>query len=479
MQTARTPVIPDYITVHLGDPNDPSAPNVRVSFPDYIKNVASSELYPTWPENALRANIYAQISFALNRVYTEWYRSRGFDFDITNSTRYDQAFVQGREIFENIGQLVDEMFRDYLARPGSVVPLFAQFCDGVRVQCEGLSQWGSVALAEQGMTPYEILTHYYGPDLNIIRNAPVSPNIPSYPGQPLARNEATNENVDMRNAVRSLQIRLNRISNNYPAIPKIYPVNGFFDITTENAVKEFQRIFNLTQDGVVGPATWYRIIYIYTSVRRLAELDSEGLTLEDVAEQYPQELTEGVTATPVRVIQYYLSVINQFQPLVSAPPISGVYGPETTAAVRSFQQYVGLPATGVVDDTTWDRIYQTYKGIVATAPKALTQGGIPIFPGRTLLRGSTGPDVTQMQEYLNFIAGTFTEIPSFPVTGYFGDQTVDAVVAFQNLFGMEPLGVIDAATWNAIATVYNDLQKGLEVRPGQYPGYVLGEEAQQ
>lgn len=473
----ETPQIPDYITVHLGTPDDTSAPNVRVSFPEYIKNVASSELYPTWPENALRANIYAQISFALNRIYTEWYRSRGYDFDITNSTRFDQAFVQGREVFDNIGMLVDEMFQDYLARPGRVEPLFAQYCDGVQVQCEGLSQWGSVPLAEQGMTPYDILTHYYGSDLNIIRDTPVSPNIPSYPGTPLQR---TVEGIDVhdiqiRNAVRDLQVRLNRISNNYPAIPKIYPVNGFFDISTENAVKEFQRIFNLTPDGIVGPATWYRIIYVYTSVKRLAELDSEGLTLEDVSLQISEELQEGDSGDSIRALQYYLSVIGQYQRTIPSVEITGTFSPATTAAVRAFQQLAGLPQTGIVDQETWDRIYQSYKGIVDAVPDALEQGGVPLFPGRTLVRGMTGEDVSRMQEYLNFLSGTYPDIAPFPVTGYLGDQTVNAIIAFQQVVGLDPDGAIGPATWNEIVSAYFDLQRGLQVQPGQYPGYELGQ----
>lgn len=173
------PYIPETITVHLGRPDDPTARNVTVPFPDYIKNVASSEIYPTWPEEAIRANMYAQISFALNRIYTEWYRSQGYDFDITNSTAFDQAYVEGRDIFDNISEIADELFNDYLVRPGSVEPLFAQYCDGDRVQCDGLSQWGTVPLAEAGLSPYEILTEFYGPDLAIVRDAPTAPNLGS------------------------------------------------------------------------------------------------------------------------------------------------------------------------------------------------------------------------------------------------------------------------------------------------------------
>ena len=164
------PVVPETITVHLGAPGE-SARNVVVPFAQYIKNVASHEIYPTWPESAIRANILAQISYALNRVYTEYYRARGYDFDITSTTRYDQAYMEDGDIFENISRIVDDIFNNYIVRQGSVEPLFAQFCDGVRTRCGGLSQWGSVDLAEEGMTPYEILQYYYGGDINLVMNA--------------------------------------------------------------------------------------------------------------------------------------------------------------------------------------------------------------------------------------------------------------------------------------------------------------------
>lgn len=167
MPETLTPVIPQNITVHLGPPDSP-AENVTVNFVDYIKNVASSEIYPTWPEEALRANIYAIISYALNRVYTEWYPSRGYDFDITNTTAFDQAFVPNREIFQNISRIVDEVFNNYVVRQGEVQPLFTQFCNGTTSQCQGLSQWGTVDLAESGLTAYEILQSYYGQDIGIV-----------------------------------------------------------------------------------------------------------------------------------------------------------------------------------------------------------------------------------------------------------------------------------------------------------------------
>ena len=235
---ATIPYIPENITVHLGAP-DANARNITLPFADYIANVASSEIYPTWPENALRANIYAQISFALNRIYTEYYRSRGYDFDITNSTAIDQSFVYGRDIFENIRQLTEELFPNYIRRQGSVEPLFAAYCDGVRVTCPGLSQWGTVDLARQGLTPYEILTYYYGNDIDIVTNAPVQGITGSVPTEPLRLGNVGNN-------VRTIQVRLNRISDNYPAIPKIAVTDGIFSEDTEDAVRAFQEIFGLT-----------------------------------------------------------------------------------------------------------------------------------------------------------------------------------------------------------------------------------------
>ncbi|MFR8774479.1 MAG: peptidoglycan-binding protein [Eggerthellaceae bacterium] len=253
MPDIARPVIPETITVHLGTP-DSAAQNVTLSFPDYIKNVASSEIYPTWPEAAIRANIYAQVTFALNRVYTEWYRSRGYDFDITSSTQYDQAFVYGRDVFNNISQIVDEIFNNYVVRQGSVEPLFTQFCNGTSVTCQGLSQWGTVELANRGFTPYEMLQYYYGDDINIVRNAAVEPFIGSYPGTPFGFGSSGNE-------VRTIQTELNRISDNYPAIPKIIPTNGFYRESTAEAVRVFQGVFGLPQTGIVNKATWYQIKY--------------------------------------------------------------------------------------------------------------------------------------------------------------------------------------------------------------------------
>ena len=240
------PFVPQQITVHLGAPGS-SAANVTVPFIDYVTNVASSEIYPTWEEDALRANILAIVSFALNRVYTEFYRSRGYDFDITNSTAYDQYFVNGRSIFENVGRIVDEFFNDYLRRPGFVEPLAAKFCNGTTVTCEGLSQWGSQNLARQGYNYVQIIRSYYG-NVEIVPNAPIQGYTTSYPGTPLRRG-STGPYVVV------IQTELNRISQNYPAIPKLANVDGIFGSRTEASVRKFQEIFGLSPDGIVGPGT--------------------------------------------------------------------------------------------------------------------------------------------------------------------------------------------------------------------------------
>ncbi|MBE6663146.1 MAG: hypothetical protein E7602_01435 [Ruminococcaceae bacterium] len=275
------PVIPRYVTVHLGPP-DSDAPNVTVPFADYIKNVASSEIFPTWPENAIRANIYAQISFALNRIFTAYYRSRGYNFDITNSIGIDQSFFNGREIFENISNIVDEIFNDYIVMGDSVEPYFTAYCDGREITCNGLQQWDTVALAEQGLTPYEILQRFYGDNINIVTNAPIGDRISTWDGITLGYGS-------IGNAVQQIQIRLNRISKNFSAIPKINPVNGIFDTDTENAVRAFQNAFDLEEDGLVGKETWYAIQRTYSAVKRLNDLASEGLSREEVKRSRKEE----------------------------------------------------------------------------------------------------------------------------------------------------------------------------------------------
>lgn len=352
------PYIPQNITVHLGSPSS-NAANVTVPFSDYVKNVASSEIYPTWDESALRANILAIVSFALNRVYTEFYRSRGYDFDITNNTAYDQAFVNGRSFFDSISRLVDELFNDYLRRPGFVEPLAAKFCNGTTVTCEGLSQWGSQNLAQQGYNSVQILQSYYG-NVERVDNAPIRGITSSYPGTPL-RQGSTGPNVVV------IQVALNRIAQSYPAIPKIPAADGIFGSRTAATVRSFQQIFGLTPDGIVGPATWYAIVRLYTAVTSLSELRSQGQQFYSINWAPPGALQVGDTGEKVRQLQYMLSVISRYVPSIPGISVDGIYGTRTRAAVLAAQRRFQLPETGSVDNITWDEIYDQYSGIENTS----------------------------------------------------------------------------------------------------------------
>ncbi len=401
-----SPYVPQRITVHLGSPSS-NAANVTVSFSDYVKNVASSEIYPTWEESALRANILAIVSFALNRVYTEFYRSRGYDFDITNNTAFDQAFVNGRNYFENVSAIVDELFNDYLRRPNFVEPLAAKFCNGTTVTCDGLSQWGSQNLAQQGYTSSQILRNYYG-DVETVLNAPIRNIRASYPGMPLRRG-STGPNVVV------LQTSINRIAQNYPAIPKIASVDGIFGSRTEASIRAFQQIFGLSADGIVGPATWYAIVRLYTAVTDLSELRSQGQQFYAINWQAPNALSSGDTGEKVRLLQYMLSVLSAYIP--SIPPVNtdGIYGPQTRAAVLSVQRRFNLPETGNVDTATWDEIYDQYSGIENTALRneetfpINRQAALPAFRPTTNSRRNGSTQSTNQSAYSR--TTTLTQFP--------------------------------------------------------------------
>ena len=385
------PFIPQRITVHLGAPSAYAA-NVTVSFSDYVKNVASSEIYPTWDDSALRANILAIVSFALNRVYTEFYRSRGYDFDITNNTAYDQAFVNGRSFFSNISRLVDELFNDYLRRPGFVEPLAAKFCNGTTVTCEGLSQWGSQNLAQQGYTSTQILRSYYG-NVEIVNNAPIRGITSSYPGTPLRRG-SSGPNVVI------IQVELNRISQNYPAIPKLPSVDGIFGSRTEASVKAFQQIFDLNPDGIVGPATWYALVRLYTAVTSLSELRSQGQQFYSINWEYPDPLQEGDTGDKIRHLQYMLSVLSAYIPAIPPLEMDGIYGPATKNAVLAAQRWFGLPETGEVDDRTWDEIYDQFSGIETTSlrsPESFPERAMEAFSNQVPARNRYSRTSTMTQ----------------------------------------------------------------------------------
>lgn len=352
MTIATLPYIPKTITVHLGAPSQ-WAENITVSFPDYIKNVASSEIYPTWEPSALRANVLAITSFALNRVFTEFYRSQGYDFEITSTTAYDQKFIPNRNIFENISQLVDSTFDSYIRRRGFIEPLSAKFCNGTTSTCDGLSQWGSQSLAQEGYNSMEILRYYYGDDIELVVNAPIRNVTHSYPGYPLRLGSVGEE-------VFWLQAGLNRIGRNYPAIPAI-PTTGVYDEATREAVRAFQRIFALTPDGIVGKATWYKVLRIYVGVTNLSELASLGYQLYAPHFEFPGTLRLGDSGGSVQILQYMLALLSEYSNALLPIQADGLFGPSTQEAVRIFQGLYGLPTDGVVGPATWEAIHSSYQ----------------------------------------------------------------------------------------------------------------------
>ena len=449
-------VIPDYITVHLGAPTNSAARNVRVRFIDYIKNVVSSEIYSTWPEDAIIANVHVVVTFALNRIYTEWYRARGYNFDITSSTAYDQSYRDGGPIYENISRIVDEIFNVYAHRSGFKNPYFTSFCNGTTVTCAGLSQWGTVDLAKAGFKPLQILRHYYGSDIELTASDNYSSITESYPGYALGLGSSGAD-------VRKMQNFLNRIRANFPLIPPINNPNGVFGEDTAEAVKAFQRTFNLTPDGVIGRATWNQISYIYASVARLAELDSEGERIG--IGQIPPNITisQGARGQRVLELQFILNAIAPYYPSIPNVIQDNLFSADLKNAVIAFQRQFGLTPDGVVGPVTWQMLYKIYHTVHDTGqvpPISPPEGSPPAYPGSPLREGSRGDDVRLMQNYLNAIRTVYPSIPKLDVDGIFGPLTRQAVVAFQNQFLLNPDGVIGPITWDYIVEQYLLLSGG-------------------
>ncbi len=471
-QTGRVlvePIIPDRITIHLGRPTV-SATDVSISFQDYIKNVASSEVYPTWPEEALRANIHAQISLALNRVFTEWYKSKGFSFQITNSTAFDQYYVHGRNIFEVMSRITDEIFNTYVRRPGTVEPYYTEYCDGKTVTCKGMKQWGTVSKAEEGMNALAILQHYYG-NIEMVRCQNIGAIPQSYSGTAL-RIGSKGE------AVKVIQRQLNRIANDYPFLGKL-KVNGEFQRDTENVVKKFQKQFSLLEDGIVGESTWYKISYIYVAVKKLAELTSEGELSngELVAGVYPGTAFKvGSTGPHVEEIQFWLNQVGQYVTTIPVLGEDGIFGDETRRAVIAFQDYYNLTADGIVEEVTWNKLYAEYCSIESDVDNGGNSPGI--YPGDLLMQGDKNEYVKRIQFYLNIIGRYQPFIPRLSTDGIFENDTLLAVQSFQEYYGLPKDGIVGRMTWNKIYEVYTGLTGDIipsEQRPGAYPGIVLKE----
>lgn len=456
-------VIPQKITVHLGKPAA-SATNVTVAFRDYIANVASSEVYPTWPEQALRANIHAQISLALNRVYTEWYPSKGYTFNITNSTSYDQYYVHGRTVFDVMVRITDDIFNTYARKAGTVNPYYTEYCDGKSVTCPGMKQWGTVTLANQGRNALQILQNYYGSDLELVRTDNIQAIPQSYPGTPLRQGDSGTE-------VFILQRQLNRITRDYPFLG-LLNVDGVFGADMTETVRRFQRQFSLTADGVVGRQTWYKISYIYVSVKDLAELTSEGETAAGALSDGTWGgviLRRGSTGSAVEQLQYWLSVLAQFYPDLPALAVDGSYGAGTEAAVRAFQDKFDLTVDGIVGEATWNEVFAQYQSVQSDISPTLPSQ----YPGTALRRGDQGSNVKLVQFWLKIARSLYPELPDLAVDGAFGAGTEAAVRAFQSFMGLTVDGIVGEATWNKLYEVYNGIANDLlspELRPGEFPG---------
>ena len=439
----RTPVVPTEITVHIGSPEE-AGKTITVPFPEYIKNVASNEIYPSWPADAIKANILAQISFALNKVYNEWYPSQGYNFDITSSPAYDQTFKEDSQFFENISQIVDDIFNNYIVKGDQVQPLFAAYCDGINTTCDGLSQWGSVELARQGLSPTEILKRYYGNDIRIIYNAPVSPNIPSYPGFPFRLGSAGNY-------VRQLKVQLNRISNNYPAIPKIEEENIFFTTDMEESVKAFQEIFDLPVTGTVDKATWYEVKYLYNAVKKVADLASEGISIEEVQFPYGETLQIGDTGPYIRPLNYLLNFLSYFDTDIPKLNLSGEeFTEDTKEMVIAFQTSNNIEADGIVDKNTWNALLTSYNQTKGLIPEEYLYYEDKLYPGIFLSLGMTGDDILNLQNFLYIICEKTHQIPGVRVNGTFDELTEESIKAIQKRYNLPENGVVGPATWQKI-----------------------------
>lgn len=438
----RYPIVPNNITVHLGEP-DAAANDITIPFTDYISNVAASELYPTWPRNALTANIYAIISFAMNRIYNEWYRSKGYNFDITSTPNYDQTYTLNRSTYENIDDIVGEIFDNYVIKSGQIQPYFTTYCDGRIKTCGGLSQWGSVTLANQGKTPLQILQNYYGNDIAIKYNAPVGDTTEGFPGNDVGIGYAGNP-------VLAIQRDLRRIKESYPAIPEITDTLGIYEKTTEDAVKVFQQIFSLPVTGIVDKATWYKIKYIYNSVKKLADLYSEGITEEEATFLYTDELKYGDTGIEVEYIHYFLDAIAFLDKDIPRLPTNSIYNNNTITMVKAFQEKYNLPVTGIFTYSDWTVLKNAYRNILKSFPKEYQDYINDLYPDYFLTRGMTGKDVIRFQKFLLAICQFDKSIPGVRVNGIFDELTEKSVKKIQQDYGFDINGIVGPLLWRKV-----------------------------
>lgn len=344
--------IPQYVTVHLGAPNS-YAENVTLDFLDYIKNVASSEIYPTWPDEAIRANVYAEISLVLNRIETEWYKNKGYAFDITNCGTYDQEFVRGRNIYNNIARVVDDVFNEYIESKEGTGPILAASCSGISESCNGLSKWGTVVMANNGCDALEILKKYFGDDISLEKVSDICGLEEQYAGDELKLGSKGK-------VVETLQRKLNKISENFTAINKIDCIEGEFNNDTYKAVKAFQEIFNIASTGIINRITWYKISVIYNNIKKLSEFIEEGEE-HNIGVSPEYLLRYGDSGAAVREFQRYLRVVGQYYSVIPQIEVNGEFDLNTKAAVLAFQKkFDDIDVDGIVGKKTWDKIYEVY-----------------------------------------------------------------------------------------------------------------------
>ena len=436
----RYPIVPNNITVHLGAPND-SANNITIPFTDYISNVVASEIYPTWPRNAIIANTYAIISFAMNRIYNEWYRTKGYNFDITSSPIYDQTYTLNGSTYENINNIVEEIFNNYVVKKNQIQPYFTKYCDGRKTTCEGLSQWGTVTLANQGKTPLEILQYYYGSDISIKYDAPVGDSASDYPGYEISLG-------NVGNPVLEIQRDLRRIRKNYPAIPDITNTVGIYDQETVDAVKKFQEIFSLPVTGIVDKGTWYKIKYVYTSVKKLSDLYSEGVSEDEITFLYTDELSYGDTGIEVEYIHYFLDALAFLDDDIPRLQTNSIYTNNTKTMVEAFQKKYNLPVTGKFAYSDWIVLQNAYDMILKTF--ANEEYVNDLYPDYFLTRGATGDDVIRLQRFLLTICRYDHSIPGVKVNGIFDELTEKSIKKLQNDYDFEVNGIVGPLLWRKI-----------------------------
>lgn len=455
------PYIPEYITVHMGAPGT-EALNIAAAFPEYIKITAACVIYPKWPESAVRTILYLQISHALFRCMSGWYRRMGYDFDVTCLPAYDLAFVQGHVTFERINRIVDEIFNSCICQKDSCEPFSFHQCEGF---IKPPSCWTAAALAESGMDCPEILQNTLGDDFQIVSGLPVK--------NAAAPFEQVLNPGDTGKSVRELQIRLNRISRQYPSVPKINPADGVFGEQTQSALSAFRKLFQLPDGDAVDPAVWHRIAFLYTSAKRLSELHSLDMAVRGLPHGYPGVLRKGDSGRGVRICRVYLTAVGLFYPTCLPLKRSDDFDDAMENAVKAFQRSSGLEPDGIIDERTWLRLERAYSGILRCCP---LEGGVPPRPAQPLKQGFFGDDVQSIQQFLTLIASAFPSIPKPSVNGLYGAKMAGVISDFQQEFELPVTGVADKKTWDSICRLYSDLVTGYDKLPGQSPGFTLSQE---